>query len=71
MFFGRVVRPSGPTAHVRARGDVADAVVTYIKRVVVRAGIDWFDEGSQKPYLIRDTQETKTTWHPIGASGHR
>ena len=34
---------------------------------MLRAGVDWSDEDSQNPYLIRDTQEIKTTWHPIGA----
>lgn len=37
-----------------------------IKRVVARTGVDWSAPGAQNPYLIRDTQETKTTWHPIG-----
>ena len=32
-----------------------------MKRVIVRTDCD-----SQSPYLIKDTQETKTTWHPIG-----
>ena len=38
-----------------------------IKRVIARAGIDWGSESAQHPYLIRDTQEVKTTWHPIGS----
>ncbi len=38
-----------------------------IKRVIARADIDWSRESSQHPYLIRDTQEVKTTWHPIGS----
>ncbi|HSN52750.1 MAG TPA: aldehyde dehydrogenase family protein [Woeseiaceae bacterium] len=38
-----------------------------IKRVVARGDIDWTSEASQHPYLIRDTQEVKTTWHPIGS----
>ena len=38
-----------------------------IKRVVARGDIDWTSESSQHPYLIRDTQEVKTTWHPIGS----
>jgi len=38
-----------------------------IKRVISRADIDWSRESSQHPYLIRDTQEVKTTWHPIGS----
>jgi acyl-CoA reductase-like NAD-dependent aldehyde dehydrogenase len=42
------------------------AAADNIKRVVLRAGVDWQAEESQNPYLIRDTQETKTTWHPIG-----
>ena len=37
-----------------------------IKRVIARPGIKWEAETSQSPYLIQDTQETKTTWHPIG-----
>ena len=43
------------------------AAADNIKRVVLRAGLDWTADDSQSPYLIRDTQETKTTWHPIGA----
>ena len=43
------------------------AAADNIKRVVLRAGLDWNADESQSPYLIRDTQETKTTWHPIGA----
>lgn len=38
-----------------------------IKRVISRARIDWSKGSSQHPYLIRDTQEVKTTWHPIGS----
>ena len=38
-----------------------------LKRVVKRVGIDWMKSSPQHPYLIRDTQEVKTTWHPIGA----
>jgi acyl-CoA reductase-like NAD-dependent aldehyde dehydrogenase len=38
-----------------------------IKRVIARAEIDWSSDSAQHPYLIRDTQEVKTTWHPIGS----
>jgi acyl-CoA reductase-like NAD-dependent aldehyde dehydrogenase len=38
-----------------------------IKRVIARPGREWAAESSQSPYFIQDTQETKTTWHPIGA----
>ncbi len=37
-----------------------------IKRVVARTRKDWNVESAQHPYLIRDTQEVKTTWHPVG-----
>ncbi len=37
-----------------------------IKRVVARTRKDWNVESAQDPYLIRDTQEVKTTWHPVG-----
>ena len=46
---------------------VQEAAAENIKRVVVREGLDWQDDDAQGPYLIRDTQETKTTWHPVGA----
>jgi len=37
-----------------------------IKHVISRAKTDWSKTTSQHPYLIRETQEVKTTWHPIG-----
>ncbi len=37
-----------------------------VKQVVARTKIDWSKDKAQHPYLIRDTQEVKTTWHPIG-----
>jgi acyl-CoA reductase-like NAD-dependent aldehyde dehydrogenase len=42
------------------------AAAGNLKRVCSRTGIDWSQAGSQNPYLIRDTQEIKTTWHPVG-----
>ncbi len=38
-----------------------------IKRVALRDSGDWRSPDHQHPYLILDTQEIKTTWHPIGA----
>jgi acyl-CoA reductase-like NAD-dependent aldehyde dehydrogenase len=38
-----------------------------VKRVVLRGGVAWNSAASQSPYAISDTQETKTTWHPIGS----
>lgn len=44
-----------------------------MKRVVVPKVKDWSTAESQSPYLILETQEVKTTWHPIergqGGSG--
>ncbi len=53
-------------------GDAAVAKVVQteaaenLKRVVARTDVDWSKDQAQGPYLIRDTQEVKTTWHPIG-----
>ena len=52
---------SGTTART-----IQELASDNIKRVVARGDIDWGSEDSQHPYLIRDTQEVKTTWHPIG-----
>lgn len=37
-----------------------------VKRAVVYDRQDWAGEDAQGPYFILDTQELKTTWHPIG-----
>lgn len=36
-----------------------------LKRVVLYDKINWLTNSGQSPYLIMDTQEIKTTWHPI------
>lgn len=36
-----------------------------VKRVIVYDQINWTGSEGQSPYLIQDTQEVKTTWHPI------
>ena len=36
-----------------------------LKRVVLYNKINWQSEDGQSPYFIMDTQEIKTTWHPI------
>ncbi len=36
-----------------------------LKRVVLYNKINWLTDNGQSPYLIMDTQEIKTTWHPI------
>jgi acyl-CoA reductase-like NAD-dependent aldehyde dehydrogenase len=45
---------------------VQEAAADNIKRVIPRTGLNWGDDSTQHPYLVRDTQEVKTTWHPIG-----
>lgn len=45
--------------------EVQELAADNIKRVVSRSKFDWIGD-AQNPYLIRDTQEVKTTWHPIG-----
>jgi len=37
-----------------------------VKRVVSYDREDWTAPDAQSPYMILDTQEVKTTWHPIG-----
>jgi len=37
-----------------------------VKRVIIHKETDWMKEASQNPYFILDTQEIKTTWHPVG-----
>ena len=44
--------------------------VVYPLRSSKRSGegekvTDWSKEEGQSPYMILDTQEVKTTWHPI------
>jgi acyl-CoA reductase-like NAD-dependent aldehyde dehydrogenase len=37
-----------------------------VKRTICYDRRDWMAADAQNPYLILDTQEVKTTWHPIG-----
>lgn len=38
---------------------------TNLKRVVLHDTINWNSDEGQSPYFIMDTQEVKTTWHPV------
>jgi acyl-CoA reductase-like NAD-dependent aldehyde dehydrogenase len=49
-----------------AAPDVQREAAENIKRVICRPDLDWASAAAANPYLIQDTQETKTTWHPIG-----
>ena len=37
-----------------------------VKRAIHWDREDWLSDEAQSPYLILDTQEVKTTWHPVG-----
>ena len=37
-----------------------------LKRIIHRPNAHWDEESQENPYMIKDTQEVKTTWHPIG-----
>ncbi|HEV2293740.1 MAG TPA: aldehyde dehydrogenase family protein [Tepidisphaeraceae bacterium] len=37
-----------------------------VKRVIAYDRADWISPDAQSPYFILDTQEVKTTWHPVG-----
>lgn len=50
----------------RVATTVQQLAANNIKRVIARARVDWAKTDADNPYLIRDTQEVKTTWHPIG-----
>ncbi len=47
--------------------DIQQQAADNIKRVISRVDTKWSGDAAQNPYLIKDTQETKTTWHPIGS----
>ena len=39
-----------------------------LKRARIYPNVNWLSDKGQSPYFINDLQETKTTWHPIGAA---
>ena len=47
--------------------EVQISAAENIKRVIPRTDTKWASDSAQHPYLIQDTQEVKTTWHPIGS----
>jgi len=46
---------------------IQEKAADNIKRVIDRVDSDWSADTAQSPYLIKETQEVKTTWHPIGS----
>ena len=45
---------------------VREKAALNVKRVVTYDREDWSGDDVQSPYFILDTQEVKTTWHPVG-----
>lgn len=44
---------------------IQEKATLNMKRVVFYDDVNWSSEKAQSPYFIMDTQEIKTTWHPI------
>ena len=44
---------------------IQEKAALNMKRVVFYDDVNWSSEKAQSPYFIMDTQEIKTTWHPI------
>jgi acyl-CoA reductase-like NAD-dependent aldehyde dehydrogenase len=63
MDVNAVIYCDGDKAAMRRIGELA---ADNIKRVILRPGVNWNAAAAQSPYFIGDTQEIKTTWHPIG-----
>jgi acyl-CoA reductase-like NAD-dependent aldehyde dehydrogenase len=50
----------------KAGRTIQELAAENIKHVIPRQSVDWMSADAASPYQIRDTQEVKTTWHPIG-----
>ena len=64
------LRGISATASADERKALQLGAAESIKRVhfaEVKTEADWFGDGAQSLYAIRDFLEFKTTWHPIGA----
>ncbi len=52
---------------------IREKSASNLKRVSFYDKINWYSEEGESPYFIMDTQEIKTTWHPVeniaGAGG--
>ena len=44
---------------------IQEKAAMNLKRVVFYDTVDWKSDEAQSPYFISDTQEIKTTWHPV------
>lgn len=49
----------------RLNKEIQEKAAANVKRVLIYDSINWFGSEGESPYFIMDTQEIKTTWHPI------
>jgi acyl-CoA reductase-like NAD-dependent aldehyde dehydrogenase len=58
---------------ILTRKEIQQKAAGNVKRVLLYKEMNWLSDKGQSPYFILDTQEIKTTWHPIenigGAGG--
>jgi len=52
-------------ADAEAQQMITEKAAMNMKRMKFYPTMNWLSESAQSPYLIMDTQEIKTTWHPI------
>ncbi len=50
---------------VETRKMMQEKSALNVKRMLSYHKVDWSSSEGQSPYFIMDTQEIKTTWHPI------
>ena len=50
----------------KAATTIQELAAENIKHAISRQQINWLSDDAASPYQIRETQEVKTTWHPIG-----
>ncbi|MEM6272654.1 MAG: aldehyde dehydrogenase family protein [Bacteroidota bacterium] len=70
MDVNAMVYAGNDAAHIKT---IRQNATQNVKRIAVNDTRDWHAEAAQSPYRILETQEVKTTWHPIesglGGSG--
>lgn len=45
--------------------DIQEKGAANVKRILTYDSVNWLSPAGESPYFIMDTQEIKTTWHPI------
>lgn len=45
--------------------EIQEKAASNVKRAIVYDSVNWLSPAGESPYYIMDTQEIKTTWHPI------